>query len=195
MFRGEEGMGREVCPWWLGYLLVNPLRRLYQDPRAILAPHLGPGMTVVETGPGMGFFTLEIARLVGATGRAVAIDVQPRMISALRRRAERAGLLDRVDTRVVTPNTTGLEDLEGRVDFVLAFAVVHELPDEERFFAAAAAALRPGCRLLVAEPKGHVTDEEFAQTLAAAARAGLHEVGNAPIRGSRTAVLEKRRGS
>jgi ubiquinone/menaquinone biosynthesis C-methylase UbiE len=191
MTRNEEGMGRDICPWWLGYLLASPVRRLYQDPRAILAPHLRPGMTVVETGPGMGFFTLEIARLIGATGRVVAIDVQPRMINALRRRAQRAGLLDRVDTRLVAPNATGLDDLERRADFVLAFAVVHELPDVDRFFAAAAAALRPGCRLLLAEPKGHVTDEEFAKTLAAAARAGLHAVGNPPIRGSRTAVLEK----
>jgi len=102
-------MAHRICPWWLGYLLASPLRRLYQDPRAILAPHLRPGTIVIETGPGMGFFTLEIARLVGPAGRVVAIDVQPKMIDALRRRAMRAGLLDRVEARLVAEDATGME--------------------------------------------------------------------------------------
>ena len=102
-------MAHRICPWWLGYLLASPLRRLYQDPRAILAPHLRPGAIVIETGPGMGFFTLEIARLVGPAGRVVAIDVQPKMIDALRRRAMRAGLLDRVEARLVAEDATGME--------------------------------------------------------------------------------------
>jgi ubiquinone/menaquinone biosynthesis C-methylase UbiE len=184
-------MPHDVCPWWLGYLLVNPLRRLYQSPRAILAAHLRSGMTVVEIGPGMGFFTLDMARLVGAAGRVVAIDVQPKMIGALRRRATRAGVLERVDTRLVPADATGLEGLDGRADFVLAFAVVHELPDAARFFTAAARALKPGCRLLLAEPRGHVNHEQFARTLAAGAAAGLRVVDRPRIRGSHAALLER----
>jgi SAM-dependent methyltransferase len=186
-------MAHRICPWWLGYLLANPLRRLYQNPRAILAPHLRAGMTVVEIGPGMGFFTLDIARLAEASGRVVAIDVQPRMISALRRRARRAGLLDRIETRLVQPEASGMEDLEHRADFVLAFAVVHELPDQACFFAAAARALRPGGRLLLAEPKGHISVDRFAGTIAAANAAGLRLVERPSIRGSHTALLEASR--
>ncbi len=188
-------MAHRVCPWWLGYVLVNPLRRLYQDPDAILRPHVRPGMTVIETGPGMGFFTLEIARMVGPTGRIVAIDVQPKMIRALRRRAKRVGLAERIDARLVQPEISGMEDLEGRADFVLAFAVVHELPGESAFFAAAAHALKPGGRLLLAEPKGHVTADDFANTLGAAASTGLYEVERPAIRGSHAALLEKRAAS
>jgi ubiquinone/menaquinone biosynthesis C-methylase UbiE len=187
-------MPYRVCPWWLGYLLASPLRRLYQDPRAILSPHLQSGMTVVETGPGMGFFTLDIARLVGPGGRVVAIDVQPKMLDALKRRAKRAGLPDRVDTRLVAGDATGMEGLDGQADFVLAFAVVHELPDMHRFFAAAGAALKPGGSLLLAEPSGHVTTENFTKTLAAAEAAGLRRVDSPRIRGSRTALLEKGAG-
>lgn len=184
-------MPHRVCPWWLGYWLVNPLRRLYQSPGAILGPHLRPGMTAIEMGPGMGFFTLDMARLVGAGGRIVAIDVQPRMIGVLRRRAKRAGLLDCIETRIVAPDTSGMDDLERQADFVLAFAVVHELPDQSRFFAAAARALRPGGRMLAAEPKGHVTAEAFSRTLEAAASAGLRRVDAPSIRGSHAALLEK----
>ncbi len=183
-------MVHRVCPWWLGYLLANPLRRFYQNPRAILAPHLRPGMTVVEIGPGMGFFTLDIARLVAPSGRVVAIDVQPRMIGALRRRARRAGLLDRIETRIVPPDASGVEDLERQVDFVLAFAVAHELPDAASFFAAAARALKPGGRLLLAEPRGHVSIDGFAETIAAAEAARLRVVERPSIRGSHAALLE-----
>jgi ubiquinone/menaquinone biosynthesis C-methylase UbiE len=184
-------VAHRICPWWLGYVLVNPVRRLYQNPRAILAPHVRPGMTVVEAGPGMGFFTLDIARLVGPSGRVVPIDVQPKMLSALRRRAKRARLLERIETRLVPPDKTGMEDLEGRTDFILAFAVLHELPDQERFFAAASRALRAGGRLLAAEPKGHVTPDGFTRTLESAARAGLAVVARPSIRGSLAALLEK----
>ncbi len=62
-------MAKRVCPWWLGYLLASRLRRLWEDPRTILAPYVREDMTVLEPGPGMGFFTLELARLVGSSGR------------------------------------------------------------------------------------------------------------------------------
>ena len=55
-------MAHRVCPWWLGYLLASPLRRLMANPRKLLAPYVHEGMTVLEPGPGMGFFTLELAR-------------------------------------------------------------------------------------------------------------------------------------
>jgi predicted methyltransferase len=62
-------MSRRICPWWLGYFLASPLRRwLRHDPTKILAPYVREGMTVFEPGPGMGFFTLELARRVGASG-------------------------------------------------------------------------------------------------------------------------------
>lgn len=47
-------MAKHVCPWWLGYLLASPLRRLLQDPAAIITPFVRDGMTVLEPGPGMG---------------------------------------------------------------------------------------------------------------------------------------------
>ena len=127
-------MSHRVCPWWLGYLLASPLRRLIQDPAKVLGPYVREGMTVLEPGPGMGFFTLELARLVGPTGRVLAVDIQPRMLAWLRRRAARAGLADRVDIRLVPPDTLGLADLAGSVDFTLAMAVVHELPDVRAVF-------------------------------------------------------------
>jgi ubiquinone/menaquinone biosynthesis C-methylase UbiE len=107
-------MSHRVCPWWLGYLLASPVRRLLHDPARILAPHVREGMAVLEPGPGMGFFTLELARRVGPSGRVVAIDVQPRMLAGLRRRAARASLERRIETRQARPDSLGVEDLAGR---------------------------------------------------------------------------------
>ena len=182
-------MSGRVCPWWLGYLLVAPLRRLFQDPAALLAPHLAEGMTVLEPGSGMGFFTLEIARRVGAAGRIVAVDVQPRMLAGLRRRAEKAALGGRIETRLAQADRLGVDDLEGKVDLVFAFAVVHEMPDARRFLEEAARLLKPGGRLLVAEPRGHVTGRDFAAMLETAGSLGLRLAERPAIRGSWTAVL------
>ena len=77
-------MSQGVCPWWFGYFLTCPLRRLAFDPAKFLAPYVQDGMTVLEPGPGMGFFTQELARLVGPRGRVLAVDIQPRMLQALR---------------------------------------------------------------------------------------------------------------
>jgi hypothetical protein len=46
--------------------------------------------------------------------------------------------------------------LKPAMDFILAFAVVHEVPSTERFFKETAVSLKPGQRLLVAEPSHHV---------------------------------------
>jgi ubiquinone/menaquinone biosynthesis C-methylase UbiE len=182
-----------VCPWWLGYLLLGPIRRLLHDPSPILAPYLHEGMTVLEPGPGMGFFTLELARRVGRTGRVIVIDVQPKMIERLKRRAANANLAERIDARVARPDSMQLDGLDSRVDFILAFAVVHEMPDAAVFFAEAAATMKPGVRMLVAEPSGQVSGAQFDTELEMAQRAGLEVEARPPIRRTRTALLRKTR--
>ncbi len=184
-------MPHRVCPWWLGYLLASPMRRWLQDPRAILSPYVSSGMTVIEPGPGMGFFTLELARLVGPTGRVIAIDVQPKMLAALERRARKAGLAARIETRQVTEERLGLEDLRGVADFALAFAMVHEVPDATALFRDLALALKPGARLLLAEPMGHVSEDAFNQTVAVAKNEGFALESRPAIRRSRAAVLAR----
>ena len=181
----------DVCPPWVGYFLASPVRRLWQDPHTILAPFVTAGMTALEPGPGMGFFTLELARLVGPTGRVVAVDLQPEMLAALQRRARRRGLLDRIETRQATAEGMGIADLAGRTDFALVFAMVHEVPDRDRFFAEVSAALKAGSRVLLAEPRGPVSDALFSEFLDLAAAHGLAASSRPTISSSRAAVLVK----
>ena len=185
-------MAHRVCPWWIGYLLASPIRRwISDDPESLLKPYVRPGMIVLEPGPGMGYFTLPMARMVGASGRVIAVDIQPKMLAGLSRRARRAGLLDGIETRLAQPDRLGVDDLRGRVDFALVFAVVHEMPSPAAFFGEAAAALKTGGLLLFAEPAGHVKPQDFESELEAARAAGLVEVNRPSIRRSIAAVLRK----
>src|SRR5271157_2613986 len=105
-------MTHRVCPWWLGYWLICPVRSWSQRPQQILAPYVHHGMTVLEPGPGMGYFTLELARLVGDSGRVVAVDVQPQMIERLKRRAAKAHVLGRLDARIGPSESMDIGDLQ-----------------------------------------------------------------------------------
>jgi ubiquinone/menaquinone biosynthesis C-methylase UbiE len=184
-------MPEHVCPVWVGYLLASPIRRLFHDPEKILTPHVAAGMTALDVGPAMGFFTIPLARLVGPSGRVICVDVQQAMLEKLGRRARRSGVSDRIEARLCTGADLGIADLDGRVDFALAFAVIHEMPDARAFFDAAFRALRAGARLLVAEPENHVSIEAFAETARLAADAGFATAASPRVSRSHALLLEK----
>jgi ubiquinone/menaquinone biosynthesis C-methylase UbiE len=180
-------MAKHVCPWWIGYLLISPIRRWLQNPEKILSPYISEGMTVLDIGPGMGFFTLPAARMVGESGKVIAVDIQEKMLSTLRKRAEKAGLAGRIVTKVCEPDSLGVSE---PIDLCLAFNVVHEVPDPGVFLSQIKAVLKPTGQLLLAEPGGwHVSENDFRETLALAAAAGLKVVAEPRIRRSRVALL------
>ncbi len=178
----------QVCPWWLCRSFDNPLRRWIHDPKRILKPHVAAGMTGVDIGCGMGYFTLGMARLVGPNGKVVAVDLQEKMLEGLRRRAERAGLDRRIVLHRCRPDDLGVE---GPADFALCFWMVHEVPDKARFFAQIFGFLRPGGRLLLVEPKFHVTRKNFERTVEVCRGAGFRLLGDPEIALSRAVRMEK----
>jgi ubiquinone/menaquinone biosynthesis C-methylase UbiE len=184
-------MSKRVCPWWLGYLLVNPLRKLYYNPEIILKPYIREGMRVLEVGSGMGFFTLPLARLVGESGHVVCVDLQEKMIRAVKKRATKAGLIDRIELRLSSPISVGIDDLVEKVDFALLFAVVHEVPNAKQFLLEIQRSLRKGGLLLFSEPGGHVSREEFGGTLATAQLVGFRITDSPKIRGSHSSLWVK----
>lgn len=184
-------MAKPVCPYWVGYFLLNPLRRLIHDPDKILAPFVARGATVLDIGPAMGFFTLPLARMVGPQGKVIGVDMQEKMLRILARRAQEAQLADRIITRLCHPPSLGLNDLIGKIDFALAFAVVHEVPDIPNFFVEVSRALRKSACCLVVEPQGHVSVQDFTATLAAARLKGLNIVDRPRISWCHAALLRK----
>jgi len=182
-------MAGRVCPPWIGYLLLSPLRKLLEDPDKMLGRFVRDGMVVLEPGCGMGYFTLPLARMVGPEGRVVAVELQGKMLSVLSRRADKAGLSDRIELRQAGDEGLGVEDLSGEVDFAAAIHLVHEIPDQASFFAQVWKALKPGGKLLVVEPKGHVSLDRFKQSVAAARQTGFKRESLPGKAGDRKALL------
>ncbi len=187
----ETPRDHHVCPWWVGYLIASPLRKLGENPKKILDPLVEPGMTAIDIGSAMGFFSLPLARMVGEHGRVVCLDVQERMLASLSRRARRAGLDHIIEPRLCTQEDLGLEYLGGGADLALAIHVVHETAYPRRFLKQCVDALRPGGRLLVIEPSGHVSEEDFESTRRLGLDVGFAEVDSQILKKSRSMVLEK----
>jgi SAM-dependent methyltransferase len=176
-----------VCPWWQAYSFDNPLRRLVHDPKKMLGAYVSEGMTALDAGCGMGYFSIGMARLVGPEGLVVSVDLQEQMLEALKRRALRAGLLERIHPRLCEPDDLGIIE---HLDFALAFWMVHEVPDAEDFFRQVRDALKPGGLLLMAEPLFHVSQAEFEDSLATAEKLALRISERPRVFFSRAALLE-----
>ena len=179
-------MGHPVCPWWHAYFFDNRLRRILHKPEKIVGPFVAPGMTVMDIGCGMGFFSIGLAKLVGRHGCVISIDVQEKMLRILEKRAKRAGVSDRIRTHLCRPARLGIHHT---VDFAVAFWMVHEVPDARAFFSEIHSYLKPCGKLLIAEPKFHVSSTRFQETLTSAVSSGFKFVDTPHIRASWSAVL------
>lgn len=177
-----------VCPWWLCFTFDNPLRRLLHNPEAILSPYVQPGNNVIDVGAGMGYFSIPLARLVGLSGHVTAVDIQPQMLSVLSKRAKRSGVAERITTYLATPDSLGNH---AAADFILAFWMVHEVPDQEKLLRQIHALLKPNGLFLFVEPVVHVPRHYFLQTLQTAKSVGFSITGYPHIRISHSALLFK----
>lgn len=179
---------RGFCPWWLDLGFDNPVRRFLQNPYKILKPYIKEGWTVLDIGPGPGYFTIPLARLVGNTGKTIAADVVPYMLERIRFKALKAGLEDRVTLINDSPDHIGIGI---PVDFCLAFWMVHEVPDRPKFMGEIVSFLKTGSLFLIVEPKIHVPKENFQATLGIAKELGLTIAGEPKVFFSYAVLLKK----
>ena len=175
-----------VCPWWLCFTFDNPLRKLLHNPEAILSPYVHPGDRVIDIGPGMGYFTIPLARLVGPQGHVIGIDVQEKMLSALRLRAKKNEVSERIEGYLASQKSLGIHE---KADFILAFWMAHEVLDQSSFFREIRDLLKPNGSLLLAEPIVHVRKKHFLRTLQSAIEIGLVIKESPRIRLSHCALL------
>jgi len=160
-----------VCPVELADSLDSRLRRWLQNPRKILAPLVREGMTVLDVGCGPGFFSIELARLVGSNGRVIAADLQQGMLDKLTGKIKGTDLSTRIS---MVKSDPGNLNVSGPVDFILTFYMVHEVPDQAAFFRQLFPLLREGGKVLIVEPKMfHVSRAQFSNTIRQAEAAGF----------------------
>ena len=151
-----------ICPAEKAGSLDNRLRRLIQNPQKILAPYVKKGMTVLDVGCGPGFFSIDMAYMVGEPGRVIAADLQEEMLQRVSAKIKGTALENRMTLHKCDSTRIGLNE---KVDFVLLFYVVHEVSNAEELFGEIATLLKPGGRVLIVEPPFHVSKSAFANTI------------------------------
>ncbi len=184
-------MAKHVCPFWVGYLLASPLRKLIQNPYSILKPHIKKGMTVLDVGCAMGFFSLPMAEIVKPEGKVICVDIQDRMINVLEKKLKKAGLINFVETEICSQSSLNINKFNETFDFALAYAVLHETSDQSHFLFEISQALKPGGKLLLAEPKGHVSVACFERSFSLANTRDFKITGQPKIFLSHAVLLEK----
>jgi len=182
-----ESQGPHVCPHKFAFFLDNWLRRLIQHPQKIVGPYIKPGDTVIDMGCGPGYFTIDMAKMVGAQGRVIAVDIQEIMMAHVRKKAHKHGVAHRIDYLLVGAQESGLRQ---QADFILAFYMIHETPDMQQTFQTFRRLLKENGRILAVEPKMHVKQPDFEEMLSEAEKAGLTGVEFPKFLGSRSVVFQ-----
>jgi ubiquinone/menaquinone biosynthesis C-methylase UbiE len=161
---------KHVCPRWLCFTFDNVFRKLLHDPYKILQTYIKEGDTVLDVGPGIGYFTIPLAKMVGDSGRVIAADIQQKMLSAIKKRAKQQDVEGRIILQLSSSDSLGVDI---KVDFILAFWMVHEVPDKPLFLAQLRSLLKDDGRFLLVEPKFHVTKRKFTASVRLALKAGF----------------------
>ena len=145
---------------------------------------------MLDIGAGPGYFTRAMVKIVGEHGQVIAVDIQDEMLRILKEKAEKEGILSRIRVHKAEPETLGLTEY-GQINFALAFYVVHEVPDARKLFEEISNLLAPGGKVLIVEPKFHVSADEFNKSVEIARSVGLSVLENRKIFLSRAVVMQK----
>ena len=185
LLRGQE----HTCPPWACFTFDNYFRKIFQAPFKILAGHAGPGNTVLDLGPGYGYYTFPLSEIVGARGLVCAADIQKNMLDAIRNKAEKLGIKN---IRYILIKK-GTIDTPDRFDFILMFWMFHEVSDKSGYLAQLKKLLKENGRILLAEPIFHVTGKSFNKEEEELMKAGFEICGRPGIAFSRAVLLRDRK--
>ena len=140
-------MSYHGIPW-----LNRPERIQEENPEEMLEQlKVQPGMTVCDMGCGDGYYTIELARRVGPTGKVIAVDIQPEMLQELSRRCEQNNLKN-VDMILGLPHDPKLP--EGKLDLILMVDVYHEFSNPIEMLESMRNSLKKDGRIALVEFRG-----------------------------------------
>jgi ubiquinone/menaquinone biosynthesis C-methylase UbiE len=172
--------------------LDTRFRKFLYRPDRLAQKYVKPRDTVLDFGCGPGFFTREFAKVVGDSGKVIAVDLQEEMLTILRAKLGPEGLLSRVITHRCRHDSINLPaDMNGTVDVAFTIFVVHEVPDPGKLFKEIADLLKPNGLLFYTEPPLIVSGREFHDNLSQAEAAGFSVVEKRLYFVNRAAVLSK----
>ncbi len=178
----------KICPVERAGALDTRYRRWTQSPKRLLKPFVSRGMLAVDLGCGPGVYTLEMARMVGENGKVIAADIQEGMLQIVRKKIRDTPLEKIIELHKTSQETLGLSL---QADFILAFYVLHEIPGKKNLYQELYALLKPQGKLLIIEPKGHVTKQEFKTMTSLLISQGFHQLKCKKVLFSHTVLLQK----
>jgi SAM-dependent methyltransferase len=118
---------RGPMPFAKAGTLHNPLRGLIHPVRRTLErARVEPGATVLEVGPGTGYFSVETSGMIGGGGRLLCLDIQRRMLAELAEHLREAGV---INADLLLGDATSLPLADDSVDSAYLVAVLGEIPD------------------------------------------------------------------
>jgi ubiquinone/menaquinone biosynthesis C-methylase UbiE len=182
----KNNQNKRICPVERSGGLDNSLRKLIQNPQKILSPYISEGMTVLDLGCGPGYFSIEIAKLVGNSGKVIAADLQDGMLNKVKSKIIGTELENRIELHKCEEIKIGVKQ---RVDFALCFWMVHEVPDQEKLLNELKSILKPNGKIFIIEPKFHVSKEAFNEMINLIRKTGLDIIEYPKVFYSRTVVL------
>ena len=181
---------KRICPVEIAGGLDNSVRRLLQNPQRILKPYISKGMTVLDLGCGPGFFSIEIAQILIDSGKVIAADLQEGMLEKVRQKIKGTELEQRIELHKCQDDNIGVTE---NVDFVLAFYMIHEVPDQDKLFEELKSILKPNGKIFIVEPKFHVSKKSFENMIDRVKSIGLEIIDGPKLFLSRTVVLTNKK--
>ena len=178
-----------ICPVERSGGLDNKLRRLIQNPYKILSPYVEKGMTVLDLGCGPVFFSIDMANMVGESGRIIASDLQKEMLQIVEKKIKGSEIENRILLHKSEENKIGISE---QVDFILLFYMVHEVPNKETFFNEIKTIIRQNGKILIVEPPFHVSKIEFNKMLKLTNDIGFTIIDMPKMLFQKTVVLQKK---
>lgn len=177
---------KRICPVERAGGLDNFVRRLLQNPQKILSPYISKGMTVLDLGCGPGFFSIAIAKMLSDSGKVIAADLQQGMLDKVIKKIKGTGLEHRIVIHKCEDNKIGVTE---NVDFVLAFYMIHEVPNQDNLFGELKSILKPDGKIYIIEPKFHVSKASFEDMINKTKSIGFEVIDRPKVFFSRTVLI------
>ncbi len=177
-----------VCPAESSGFLDTSLRKLFQDPEKILKPYIKKDMTILEVGCGPGFFTIEMSKLLNGSGKVIAADLQEEMLLKLNNKIKKENL-NNIQLHKTKQESINL-NMDEKVDFILIFYMLHEVPNQKHFLEELKGLLKEDGTILISEPKFHVKKEDFEKSIKLIKDSGFKIIEEPKIFISRSVLLK-----
>ena len=178
---------RMICPMQVAGLLDSKFRRFFHNPNEILNPFIKKNITALDIGCGPGVFSIEIAKLMEGTGKIISVDMQEGMLEIIKEKISGTIYEKNIVLHKCTQNSINVKE---KIDFLLLFYVIHEVPNKENLFNEILPLINKDGLIMIVEP-GLLSKKEFNWIVNFVKEKGFEEYKKLKILLSKGMVLKK----